>query len=124
MAVSIAVSEPHFLKARRFQRYKLDVPVRVLKYTDEKIRIIDGRGNELNEGGMSVNAGVELDLKEMVEVEFTPPYTGVPLRVRATVRNRTGYRYGLEFMMESPEDCEKVVEIRLALQGMGKVMPN
>jgi hypothetical protein len=96
----------------------------VLKHTDEKVRYIDGRGNELNEGGMTVNAGVELDLGELVDVEFTPPYTGEPIRARAAVRNRNGYRYGLEFMMESPEDCEHVVEIRIALQAMGKVIPN
>ena len=124
MAVNVVVSEPQFLQSRRFRRYKLDVPVRVLKHTDEKVRYIDGRGNELNEGGMTVNAGVELDLGELVDVEFTPPYTGEPIRARAVVRNRNGYRYGLEFMMESPEDCERVVEIRIALQAMGKVIPN
>jgi hypothetical protein len=40
------------------------------------------------------------------------------------VRNRTGYRYGLEFMTESPEDCERVMDIRVALQGMGQVIPS
>jgi hypothetical protein len=124
MAVSVVVSEPQFLQSRRFKRYKLDVPVRVLKHTDEKVRYIDGRGNELNEGGMTVNAGVELDLGELVDIEFTPPYTGDPIRARGIVRNRNGYRYGLEFLMESPEDCERVVEIRIALQAMGKVIPN
>ena len=124
MAVNVVVSEPQFLISRRFQRYRLDVPVRVLKHTDEKVRYIDGRGNELNEGGMAINAGVELDIGELIDIEFTPPYTGEPIRARAIVRNRNGYRYGLEFMMESPDDCEHVVEIRIALQAMGKVIPN
>jgi hypothetical protein len=124
MAVNVVVTEPQFLQTRRFRRYKLDVPVRVIKQAEDKVRYIDGRGNELNEGGLAVNAGVELDVDEIVNVEFTPPYSGEPIRARARVRNRDGYRYGLEFLTESPDDCERVMEIRTALQAFGKVIPN
>jgi hypothetical protein len=123
MAVNVVVTESQFLHTRRFRRYKLDVPVRLVVQTEDKVRIIDGRGNELNEGGLAVQAGVELSLEEQIEVEFTSPYSG-PIRARAIVRNRTGYRYGLEFMTESPEDCERVMDIRVALQGMGQVIPS
>src|SRR4051794_15098459 len=122
MATDFVVTEAHILTTRRFRRYQLDVPVRIVVHTEDKTRIIDGRGNELNEGGMSVQAGVELKLDDLVEVEFTPPYTGEPLRARASVRNRNGYRYGLAFLLESPDDCDRVMDIRTALQGVGKVM--
>lgn len=122
MATETLVTEPQILSTRRFRRFKLDVPVRLIIHTEDKTRIVDGRGNELNEGGMAVQAGVELALGEIVEIEFTPPYTSEPLRVHAAVRNRNGYRYGLEFLLETPEDCEKTMAIRLALQGMGKLM--
>ncbi|HWR16144.1 MAG TPA: PilZ domain-containing protein [Terriglobales bacterium] len=122
MATETVVTEAHILNTRRFRRFKLDVPVRVVVQTEDKTRIIDGRGNELNEGGLAVQAGVELQLDEKVEVEFTPPYTGQPIRARAIVRNRNGYRYGFEFLTESPTDCDRVMEIRTALQGMGKLM--
>lgn len=59
--------------------------------------LFDGRGNELSEGGMALTAGVELRLGDLVDIEFTPPYSGSPLRHRGIVRNRTGYRYGIEF---------------------------
>src|SRR5437899_2464011 len=108
MAVNVVVTESQFLHSRRFRRYKLDVPVRVVVPTEDKIRIIDGRGNELNEGGLAVSAGVELALDENIEVEFTPPYSGEPIRARAVVRNRNGYRYGLEFLTETPGDCERL----------------
>jgi hypothetical protein len=36
-----------------------------------------------------------------VALEFTPPYAGPPIRVRGTVRNRAGYRYGVEFLIEN-----------------------
>ncbi len=124
MAVNLVVTESQFINTRRFRRYKLDVPVRVVVQTEDKVRIIDGRGNELNEGGLSVQAGVELSLDEVVEVEFTPPYSNDPIRARAAVRNRSGYRYGLEFLAETPSDCERVMDIRVALQGVGKIIPN
>jgi hypothetical protein len=124
MAVNVVVTESQFLQTRRFRRYKLDVPVRVVVQTEDKVRIIDGRGNELNEGGLAVNAGVELGVEDCVEVEFTPPYSGEPIRARAIVRNRDGYRYGLEFLTDTPNDCEHVMDIRVALQGYGKVIPN
>lgn len=123
MATETAVTEAHILNTRRFRRYQLDVPVRLVVQTEDKTRIIDGRGNELNEGGLCVQAGVELKLEDTIEVEFTPPYTGEPLRARAVVRNRNGYRYGLAFLLDTPEDCERVMDIRTALQGVGKVIP-
>jgi len=124
MAIDIVVTEPQIINTRRYRRYKLDVPVRVIVHSDEKTRIIHGRGNELNEGGLAVNAGVELELGDEIEVEFTPAYTGQPLRARASVKNRNGYRYGLQFLTETAVDYERVEDIRIALQGVGQQMPN
>jgi hypothetical protein len=124
MAIDIVVTETQIINTRRYRRYRLDVPVRVIVQTEEKTRIIDGRGNELNEGGLAVNAGVELEIGDTIEVEFTPAYTGQPLRARAAVKNRVGYRYGLEFLTETPIDYERVEDIRIALQGVGQSLPN
>jgi CO/xanthine dehydrogenase FAD-binding subunit len=122
MAIDVVVTEPQIIQTRRYRRFKLDVPVRLIVDRAEKVRIIEGRGNELNEGGMAVHAGVELETGEVIEVEFTSPYSA-PLRARAAVRDRSGYRYGLEFLIATEEDRERVGNIRVALQGMGKLMP-
>ena len=81
--------------------------------------IVPGRGNELNEGGMEVFGGLELAIDEKVTIEFTPPYTGRPIRVRARVRNRRGYTYGIEFLLETPEDNENVDQLRSLLSALG-----
>lgn len=122
MATETLVTEPQILSTRRFRRFRLDVPVRLIVQTEDRTRVVEGRGSELNEGGLSVQAGVELAADEIVEVEFTPPYTSEPLRAHAAVKNRAGYRYGLEFLLETPDDCNRVMSIRLALQGMGKLI--
>jgi len=45
---------------RRWQRYPLDVPIRVIVDTPGKTKLYDGRGNELSQGGTAVTAGDEL----------------------------------------------------------------
>lgn len=97
---------------RRWQRCRLDIPIRIIIRNSDATKIYDGRGNEISEGGMAVTAGVELKPGEDVAIEFTPPYAGDPIRVRGTVRNRTGYRYGVEFVSESAEETEQLNRLR------------
>ncbi len=120
MATEIIPHEAVFEYPRRYPRYKLEVPVRVIARRVHKTSIVQGRGNELNEGGMAIFAGMELTVDEEVAVEFTPPYSGDPIRVRAVVRNRSGYTYGVEFIADSHEDRAAVAQIRSVLRGLGK----
>lgn len=110
------------VNTRRWKRYKLDVPVRIIVHNRMKTKIVDGRGNELNEGGLCIAAGVELQIGDRVQVEFTPPYSGEPVRARADVKDRNGYSYGMEFVALESEDIENIMQIRAALQGMGKLI--
>lgn len=113
---------PAYAVPRRFPRYQLNVPVRVIAQRPDKVAIVQGRGNELNEGGMAVFAGVELKVGDEVAVEFTPPYSGLPIRVRCTVRNRQGYNYGVAFLLENHTDIQQVDDIRSVLRGLGAPM--
>lgn len=103
---------------RRWPRRKLDVPVRVVVHAAEKTVIRDGRGRELSEGGMCFSAGVELKVGDQVEVEFTPAYSGQPIRVRAVARNRNGYSYGVEFVASNDEERSEIASLRENLQSM------
>jgi hypothetical protein len=100
--------------ARRWTRHKVDVPIRVVVHTEEKSRVISGRGKEISEGGMAVFAGVELRPGDKVEIEFTPPYGG-PIRVQGIVRNRQGYSYGVEFFAVNEEQGAEKERLRAAL---------
>lgn len=99
----VALGTPSYSKMRRWSRHNLDVPIRLIATLPGQVKIVSGRGRDISEGGMMVFAGIELRVDEIVEVEFTPPFGG-PLRVAASVRNRTGYYYGLEFLRDSDED--------------------
>jgi hypothetical protein len=109
---------PEYTNPRRWSRHKLDVPLRVIIHRRGKSSIFIGRGNELSEGGMALTAGVELTPGDEVEIEFTPPYSGLPIRTRGTVRNRSGYRYGLEFLKRNSQETEQCEHLRAMLQTM------
>jgi len=119
MGTEAVVHESAYESVRRWPRYKLEVPVRLLAQKGDKVAIVQARGNELNEGGLAVFAGTELSLDEEVAVEFTPPYSGQPIRVRCLVRDRKGYCYGLEFLSVTIDDHQNVTQIRTVLRGLG-----
>lgn len=116
-----AVKPGGLVNTRRWQRYRLDIPIRVIVHTPDRTKLYDARGNELSEGGMAVTAGVELKVGREIAVEFTPPYSGLPIRVRGVVRNRAGYRYGVEFVAEHAEETEQVTRLQSVLRTLGKL---
>jgi hypothetical protein len=97
---------------RRWRRYSVNVPIRVIIQRAMKSTIVQGRGSALSEGGMAIFAGAELKPGEHIAVEFTPPYSAPPIRVEARVCNRRGYDYGLEFLDREPEQREEVTTFR------------
>ncbi len=104
----MAESKP---EVRRWPRFQIDVPIRVIVHKEDKVKILDGRGSALNDGGMALYAGAEFKLGEEIAVEFTPAYSS-PIRVEAKVRNRSGYNYGLEFLTETSEQQEQAARLR------------
>jgi hypothetical protein len=105
-----------YLSKRRSARYKLDVPLRIIVHKLDTTLVREGRGTELSESGMCVMAGVELRVGEEVEIEFTLPFSGEPIRVSGAVRNRDGYRYGCEFMPDGQGERNEVARLRQVLQ--------
>ena len=85
---------------RRWQRYHFDVPIRLVFGKGRHTRVAEGRGTELNEGGLGLYAGIELETGDQVEVELTVPFYGISLKLQGVVRNRpgNGYYYGIEFV--------------------------
>jgi hypothetical protein len=104
------------LESRRFQRFRIDLPVRVVVPMQDKTKIVSGRGTDLNEGGLAVFAGTEMRVGDCIYIEFTPPYSGKPVRVAGQIRHRTGYKYGIEFITDTPDQQKAVNDFRMLLQ--------
>ncbi len=80
MAVEILLPQAGFPVTRRWPRYKVNLPVRVLKQKRDRLVVIEARGAELNAGGISVLAIGKLAIGERVGIEFKPPYSAEPIR--------------------------------------------
>ena len=65
---------------------------------------------------MCVMMGMELNLGIELEIEFTLPFSGEPIRVAGAVRNRDGYRYGCEFIPDGQGERKDVERLRDVLQ--------
>jgi hypothetical protein len=92
------------------------VPVLVITDGPTKVAAVQGRGSELNCGGMTLYAGVELSIGDQVGLKFTPPYSGQSITVRCFVRNGHRGTYGVEFIAENDGDYESVGQIESILR--------
>lgn len=79
---------------RRWQRHQVDLPVQVVLLNGASKVLVPGRLAEISAGGMALYAGVPLQPGDAMEVEFQTPYA----RVTGTIRSRTGYCFGIEFL--------------------------
>jgi hypothetical protein len=97
---------------RRRPRYQVNLPARMLVHKPGLLRIAHVRGQELNAGGMAVNAIVELAVGDEVQLEFMYVRSRRPIRLRAAVRNRVDHQYGLEFLATNPAEEKELKALR------------
>jgi hypothetical protein len=107
------------MAVRRTKRRRLNLPVCVIVPKPEKLLFVSGRFRDLSETGVAVFAGVELSIDSEVQLEFTPPYHQEALRVRAVVRNRREYVYGLEFISLDRKEDENLRKLKEMLLPVG-----
>lgn len=61
-----------------------------------------GRASELSERGIASYIFMDLAIGDRLFVEMTLPYSHEVIYLDAVIRNRTGFRYGLEFKELNP----------------------
>jgi hypothetical protein len=93
---------------RRWPRYKVDLRLRVLLQTNDSRGHTFGQGSDVSEGGMSAYIPSELQVGQVVGIEVVLPYSSEPVEIRAEVRNKNGFRYGLEYVLISEAHREQL----------------
>ena len=101
---------------RRWHRFRFDVAVRELLRRDDRKLEVAARGTGMNEGGIGLYMEAPLAAGDQVEVEFTPPYARLTLRVRGAVRNAEASRYGVEFLAGDAAEQQEVALFRRMLR--------
>jgi hypothetical protein len=92
-----------FQGIRRWPRYEIDLPVRILALNGVLTTPINGHGHEISRAGMALDASAGVKPGDVMQLQFP---TSEPSRVVAIVRNRMGDRMGLEFLSQLPPDDE------------------
>jgi hypothetical protein len=82
-----------FFDARRKPRFQLEVEITIHSRT---CGLLTGRTLDISESGVSALLAIEVPLGELVELEFTLP-PGL-VKIFATVRQKSAFRYGFEFL--------------------------
>lgn len=103
---------------RSHKRLRLDVPVCLVIPRPYSVQLVDARIRDISADGAAVFAGVELAVDSEIQLEFTPPREG-PLRVRAVVRNRRKYVYGIEFLPRNGQEELQLAALKAMLLPLG-----
>jgi hypothetical protein len=96
---------------RRWPRHQVKLPVRIITANDISEIAVPGLTTEISQGGMALYGGVPLQPGDLMAVEFQ---TYNRLRVAASIRDRNGYCFGLEFLGLLPNDSAEGVGPDLA----------
>jgi hypothetical protein len=98
---SMAGHEAFSQNTRRWPRFQVKLPVRIVAINGILTTPVVGRGGEISRAGMALRAPIALNPGDSMQLQF--PTTN-PSRVTAVVRNRVGDQLGLEFLTQLPPD--------------------
>src|SRR5579864_5609846 len=101
---------------RRWPRHQVKLPVRIITANDISEIAVPGLTTEISQGGMALYGGVPLQPGDLMEVEFQ---TSNRLRVAASIRDRNGYCFGLEFLGLLPSDGAEGLQTDFAERARG-----
>jgi len=92
-----------YQRLRRSPRCRIDVSVQVSVFREGQTTTYWGRAGELGQNGMGATLGGELQIGEVVSIEFPIPLAPYIMKLRAVVRYSKGVRYGFEFLVVPDE---------------------
>lgn len=91
--------DTRYVVERRFApRYTLEVPICIYPRQGPVLR---GTTVDISEGGIAVMLRDDLELGELVRLEFTLMHG--PIEIYAVVRQRNAFRFGFQFLERSSQ---------------------
>ena len=114
---TVTLAQPTHTGVRRWERFPVDIRLKASFKRNGMPLAIFGRGSDVSQGGMAAYIPSELPVGTNVELELSLPYVSgeQPIRISAAVRNRNGFRYGLEYVSLSEPDKERLLKSLKAL---------
>jgi hypothetical protein len=107
----MSVHKQHpWTKPRAHTRFLLDLRL-VVKGKDTQ----HGRTKDIAEGGLGATIPGEIEIGEVVGLEFQLPEIPEPLKLKAEVRYRRGFQYGFRFLNATEQQRELIRRVTHAL---------
>jgi len=94
-------------ETQRWLAFNLDVKV-VGLVINNKEYLGDSRVGTVSPNGIGLFIPANLKLKDVAQIRFTLPKSNDIIKAKASVRNRTGFRYLFEFQELADADREKI----------------
>ena len=94
---------PDRARIRSHGRHKINVPLSATLTRDGKPMKFSGSVVQFGPGGVTAEITADLELGEELFLDFVLPYSQVPLKISSILRNRSAFRYGLEFQDPTPD---------------------
>jgi c-di-GMP-binding flagellar brake protein YcgR len=111
----MALDSPYKNGVRRYARISADISARV--FCNDLPPSL-ARAHDISCGGLCLYAPLELREGDIIKIAFELPHSRMHFGVSAVVKNRNGFRYGVEFVDLIPQEfaeIQRVTEIiRLA----------
>ncbi len=101
---STAAESRNGIESRRYQRFRVDIRLRMVTGPANNNRTVFARGSNISEGGLRAFVPADLVLGDMVTVELILPYSEKKISVRGMLRNREGFSYGVEYAASTTQE--------------------
>src|SRR6476660_9087092 len=95
---------------RRWARYSVNLRLRLRIATPSGHEYMLGQARDVSQGGMAVYVPVELDVGDIAAMELFFPNSQEPITLSAVVKNRIGFKYGVEFVSPSPDQQQAILQ--------------
>jgi c-di-GMP-binding flagellar brake protein YcgR len=102
------VSSPIDRRRRRHQRYRVDFRLKTTYLEAHQYKQVEGHCSDLSEAGIGLLLPTDMNMGEVVGLNFSLPGSEVTWEVRAVARHRRGYHYGFEFLSLNGDQRENL----------------
>jgi len=98
-----AHKEESWSTPRAFPRFLLDIRLVI-----RGKQVLHGRTKDMGQGGVGAVIPGNIEIREVVELEFQLPLSSEPLTIQAEVRYRQGFQYGFRFLHPTEQQRELI----------------
>ena len=111
---------------RKSPRYPLDIRAHLTFPKNGFLQRVTVRTVDIGVSGLAVTSPTPLPEGAAIDVDVTLPGVRVAMRLKATIRNKSGFRYGIEFLSTTDVQKDEITRFgngKKPASGLGPSLP-